>query len=134
MTLLIADDNNEFRRRLASIIGSLDNIEVVGQAGDVAEAIGAIERIKPDAVILDIHMPGGSGLDVLQAAKLMKPAPVIIMLTVSSASEYREKCLAMGADYFFEKSSDQTKMMSTLTKLAQRFKARRSSGKRHQEV
>ncbi|MGA3245636.1 MAG: response regulator transcription factor [Bacteroidota bacterium] len=134
MTLLIADDSTEFRRRLASIITCLADIEVVGQAGDVADAIGEIERTKPDVVILDIHMRGGSGLDVLQAAKLAKPAPVIIMLTVSSESEYKGKCMAMGADYFFEKSNDLTKMMSTLTKLARKFKAHRPAGKRRQEV
>jgi two-component system response regulator DevR len=134
MTVLIADDNNEFRRRLASIITCLDDIEVVGQASDVAGAIGEIERKKPDAVILDIHMPGGSGLDVLQAAKLAKPAPLIMMLTVCSRSEYKEKCMALGADYFFEKSNDLTKMMSTLTKLAQKLRARRPKGKRHQGI
>jgi DNA-binding NarL/FixJ family response regulator len=134
MTLLIVDDNNEFRRRLVSIITSLDGIEVVGQAGSVSDAIGEIERKKPDAVILDIHMPGGSGLDVLRAAKLTKPAPVILILTVSPGSEYEEKCIAMGADYFFEKSNDLTKMMSTLTKLARKVSARRPAGKRHQEV
>jgi DNA-binding NarL/FixJ family response regulator len=132
MTLLIADDSTEFRRRLASIITCLDDIEVVGQAGNVLEAIGAIGRTKPDAVILDIHMPGGSGLDVLKVAKAATPAPVIMMLTVCSGNEYREKCFAIGADYFFEKSNDLTKMMSTLTKLARKFKARGLPGKRQQ--
>lgn len=134
MTLLIADDNNKFRRRLASIITSLDDVEVIGQAADVPHAIGEIERTKPDAVILDIHMRGGSGLDVLQAAKLATPSPVIMMLTVSPASEYKEKCIAMGVDYFFEKSNDLTKMMSTLTKLAQRFRAHGPKGKRRQGI
>lgn len=125
MTLLIVDDNNEFRKRLASIITCLDNIEVVGQAGNVSDAILAIDQKKPDVVILDIHMPGGSGLDVLQAAKLSKPAPAILMLTVCSANEYEERCKALGADYFFEKANDLTKMMSTLTKLARKVRARR---------
>jgi len=134
MTLLIADDSTEFRRRLASIITCLDDIQVVGQAGDVPNAIGAIERTRPDAVILDIHMPGGSGLDVLKAAKLAIPAPVIMMLTVCSGSEYREKCFAMGADYFFEKSNDLSKMMSTLSKLARKFRAHGPKGKRQQGI
>lgn len=122
MTLLIADDNERFRQRLASILNGIPGIEVVDQASHVQEAITAINRIKPDAIILDIHMPGGSGLDVLQAAQLVKPIPVVMILTVGPSSEYREKSLAMGANYFFEKSSDMKKMMATLTQLARRQK------------
>jgi len=134
MTLLIIDDNNKFRTLLASIIGRLDNIEVVGQAGDVSDAIEEIKRTKPDAVILDIHMPGGSGFDVLQAAKSTKPAPVVLMLTVCSGKEYREKCMSLGADYFFEKSGDLTKMMSTLTRLARKLTTRAPEEKRHEGI
>ena len=122
MTLLIVDDNIKFRSRLASIVTELDGIQLVGQSGDVQEAIGTIEQTKPDAVILDIHMPGGSGLDVMRTAKMTKPGPVIIILTVCPASEYKDKCIAMGADYFFEKSDDLTKMMSALAKLSRKFK------------
>lgn len=122
MTLFIADDNEKFRQRLATILSGIAGIEVVGQAGHVQEAITAISRMKPDMIILDIHMPGGSGLDVLQAARSVKPGPVVMMLTVGPSSEYREKSLAMGANYFFEKSSDMKKMMATLTQLARRHK------------
>jgi len=122
MTLFIADDNERFRQTLASILGGIPGIELVGQAGHVQEAIRSINRIKPDTIILDIHMPGGSGLDVLQAAQSVKPVPVVVMLTVGPGSEYREKSLALGANYFFEKSSDMKKMMATLTQLARRHK------------
>ena len=121
MRLFIADDNSAFRERLAAILSDVDGLELVGQAADVPEAIEAIERTKPDTVILDIHMPGGSGLDVLQAAKSFTPAPLIMMLSVGPASEYKEKCLNMGADYFFEKSSDLRKMAHLLKELAKGF-------------
>ena len=122
MTLFIADDNEKFRQRLASIINELPGIEVVGQASDVQDSIETINRIRPDTIILDIHMPGGSGLDVLQAAKSIDPGLVVMMLTVGPSSEYREKSLAMGATYFFEKSTNMKKMMTILAKLARRKK------------
>jgi DNA-binding NarL/FixJ family response regulator len=132
MTLFIADDNERFRQRLASILDGIPGIEVVGQAGHVQEAITAINRIMPDTIILDIHMSGGSGLDVLQAAKSVKPGPVVMMLTVGPSSEYREKSLAMGSNYFFEKSSDMKKMMTTLTQLARRQKKRSKNERCHE--
>ena len=80
MRLLIADDNNAFRTRLASILEDIKGIVVVGQAGDVPGTIEAIERTKPDTVILDIHMPGGNGLEVAQAVKAARRPPTVIML------------------------------------------------------
>ncbi len=118
MTLFIADDNTKFRRRLTSIVSAIEEIDVVGQAGNVHNAIAAIARTRPDVVILDIQMPGGSGLDVLQEVKDSKSASVVMMLTVCSAKEYKAKCIALGADYFFEKSSDLAKMLTTLGKMA----------------
>jgi DNA-binding NarL/FixJ family response regulator len=117
MKLFIADDSVRYRQRLASILSRLDGITIIGEAGNVAEAIDSIQRTRPDALILDIQMPGGSGLDVLQAAKAIKPAPLIIMLTVAPSSEYRDKCLAMGADYFFEKASGLKKIALILARL-----------------
>ncbi len=120
MKLFIADDNAVFRNRLASILRSLNGIDVAGVSGDVKGAIRSIRATKPDAVILDIRMPGGNGLDVLAAVKRLRPATTVIMLTCGTRSEYQARCFAAGADYFFEKSSDLQKMVSMLTKLAAR--------------
>jgi DNA-binding NarL/FixJ family response regulator len=118
MRLFIADDNVPFRTRLASVLASIGGIEVVGQAGDVPGAIEAIERAKPDTVILDIHMPGGNGLDVLQAVKASRRATRVIMLTVGPRSEYQTMSYLTGADYFFEKSSDLRRMAKMLRNFA----------------
>ena len=125
MKLLIVDDNIKYRHRLASVISSIKGIEVVGQAGDVPEAIDAVKRMKLDTIILDIHMPGGSGLDVLRASKSISPAPLVIMLTVGPESEYRDTCFALGADYFFEKSNGIRAMMSLLIKMVHKSRTHR---------
>jgi DNA-binding NarL/FixJ family response regulator len=118
--LFIADDNKAFRKRLASVLAGIEGIEIAGQAGEVSEAIKSIDRTAPDVIILDIHMPGGSGLDILKTVKSTLHPPLVMMLTVGPGTEYREKCLAMGADYFFEKSSDLKKIMMILAKMVKR--------------
>ena len=61
---------------------------------------------KPDVVILDIRMPDGSGIDVLQTIKQGEPAPAVIVLTNYPYPAYRQKCLQAGADFFLDKSTE----------------------------
>jgi DNA-binding NarL/FixJ family response regulator len=105
--VLIADDSVIVRERLVSMLSEFSGIEIVGQARDATEAIDAIRRLRPDVVILDIRMPGGSGIDVLRAIKKgRKAVPRVIMLTNFPYSQYRKKCMDAGADFFFDKSSE----------------------------
>lgn len=118
MKLFIADMNDRARQRLASIAAGVAGIVVVGEAGEVGEAIGGINRTKPDSVIVATHMRGGSGLDVLHAAKATKPTPVIMMLSERPCIGCKEKFQAMGADYFFYESGELKKIVTTLVLLA----------------
>jgi DNA-binding response OmpR family regulator len=124
MKLMIIDDSEKFRRRLASIISGLGSLHIAGQAGSIQQALKCFLKKKPDIVILDIQLADGSGLDVLRLVKAVDRAVIAIMLTVCPAGEYRSKCLAMGADYYFEKSNGIGEMMSLLEKLSRRAKAR----------
>ena len=123
MNLLIADDNVEFRTKLASILLRIKGVEIVGQPGDVPETLNAIRRLKSDVILLDIHMPGGTGLDVIAAAKATKPAPIVIMLTGGPRSEYQTPSYLLGADYFFEKSSELNKLGEMLRHMAKQVVA-----------
>ncbi len=118
MTLFIAETNDRVRQRLASIAASVEGITVIGEAGEVKEAVGGIKRAKPDSVIVAIPMSGGSGLEVLSEAKLSNPATIAMMLSLGPCSECEHKCLSMGADYFFEKSGELKKIVTTLVLLA----------------
>ena len=104
VSVFIADDSLIVRERLVTMLDELAGIEIVGQAETVAEAISAIGKLQPDVVILDIHMPDGSGIDVLQIIKQDEPAPVVIVLTNYPYPAYRQKCLQAGADFFLDKS------------------------------
>jgi DNA-binding NarL/FixJ family response regulator len=116
MRLLIADDNIPFRTSLASILSNIKGIDVVGVAGDVPETIKEFKMNRPDTIILDLHMPGGNGFDVLHTVKSSKPSPIVIMLTVGPKKYYQSLSYLAGADYFFEKSSDLEKMILLLEK------------------
>jgi DNA-binding NarL/FixJ family response regulator len=118
MRIVIADDNAPFRTRLATLLSGIGGVEVVAQAEDVTSALEAIDRTKPDTVILDIHMPGGSGLDLAQTVKSSHRTTRVIMLTVGPRSEYQTTAYLRGADFFFEKSSDLRKMTKMLRTLA----------------
>jgi len=104
MRLFIADDSEVVRERLSTLLSQLDNVEIVGNAGTVDEAIHEIRRLKPDLVVLDIRMPGGCGIDVLRSVKGDEPSPAVIMLTNYPYRQYEERCMDAGADFFFDKS------------------------------
>lgn len=118
MKLFIADDNVAFRTHLVSHLLNTEGIEIAGEAGDVPESIAAIRKTKPEVVILDLHMPGGNGFDVLKDIKSSWPSPVVILLTVGPRSEYQTLSYLAGADYFFEKSSDLRKMIRLVERIA----------------
>lgn len=106
ITVFIADDSLVVRERLVAMLSELAGTKVVGQAGNVSTAISQIRKLKPDIVILDIKMPGGSGIDVLQNIKQAEAAPVVIILTNYPFPGYRQKCLQAGADLFLDKTTE----------------------------
>jgi len=117
MKVFIADDSAAVVERLITMLSELPQVEIIGQAQDALEAIKAIRQLNPDVVILDIRMPGGNGIDVLKDIKSNKPAPVVIMLTNYPYPQYRRKCKALGADFFFDKSTEFEKVTEVLGQL-----------------
>jgi len=112
--VFIVDDSPVVRERLATLLSDLPSVEIVGQAEIAFEAISATRRLKPDVMLLDISMPGGSGIHVLEMVKKERPAPMVIMLTNFAHEQYRQKCLQLGADFFFDKSTEFEKVLSVL--------------------
>ncbi len=121
MKVFIADDSVVLREHLVNMFADVPGMEIVGQAGQGLEATDAIQRLKPDLVILDIRMPGGNGIDVLKSIKQDVEAPIVIMLTAYPYPQYRKKCLETGADFFFDKSTEFEKVPQTLKELRGKF-------------
>lgn len=106
ITVFIADDSLVVREHLVTMLEELAGIEIVGQAENGVEAISSIRNLRPNVVILDIRMPGGDGIEVLENIKQDEGAPVVIMLTNYPYAGYRQKCLQAGADFFLDKSTE----------------------------
>jgi DNA-binding NarL/FixJ family response regulator len=102
--VLIVEDALIFRERLVALIADLRNVAIVGVAGDGFQAQALFRQHRPDAVVLDIQLPGVSGMDLLVEFKREDPTCVVIVLTTYAFKEFRERCQALGADHFFDKS------------------------------
>ena len=99
LKVLLADDSILVRERLAAQVARIEGVEVVAQTGDVPTTLETIQKLAPDVVILDIRMPGGSGIQILETVKTERPALTAIMLTAYPLPQYRERCLESGADF-----------------------------------
>jgi DNA-binding NarL/FixJ family response regulator len=102
----VVDDSEFVRERLIEMLSELEEVEIVGGTGDPREALAAIRQMVPDAVILDIRLPGRSGVEVLRDLKKEEASPVIIILTNYPYPQYRKECTEAGADYFLNKSTE----------------------------
>jgi two-component system chemotaxis response regulator CheB len=80
MKVFIVDDSRAFREELINLLSKLKGVEIVGQAKDSVEAMEAIQRLKPDAVILGIPISGGNGIRLVKNIKKDKLAPIVIIL------------------------------------------------------
>jgi DNA-binding NarL/FixJ family response regulator len=104
--VLVADDSPVIRERLLGILEDLGGVTVVGEAEDGRQALAMVEELHPDVVILDIRMANGSGIEALERIKRLEAAPVVAILTNYPYSQYRDRCVALGADFFFDKSNE----------------------------
>jgi DNA-binding NarL/FixJ family response regulator len=83
--VLIVDDHALFRAGVRESLG--EEVEVVGESGEVAAAVAAIEELEPDVVLLDVHMPAGGGVEVIRRVADSRPATRFLALSVSDAAE-----------------------------------------------
>ncbi len=104
--VFLVEDSLAIRARLAATIRGIEGAELVGEAGRVEEAIDGIRASRPDAVILDLQLEDGSGLEVLRAVHPASPALHVAVLTNYATDQHRRACIDAGAEFFLDKSSD----------------------------
>jgi DNA-binding NarL/FixJ family response regulator len=120
LRVLLADDQVLIRSGFAALIGSADDLEVVGEAGDGAEAIRRTRELRPDVVLMDIRMPGTDGL---AAARAITGAPdladvKVIVLTTFEADDYVLEALRSGASGFLGKSVEPEELLEAIRVVA----------------
>ena len=127
VSVLIADDSALMQERLKALLETIPGIAVIAQAADVASAEAAIDRLRPAVIILDLRLPG-NGLKAIERIKARPDPPVVIMFTAFSTAIHRQKSLALGADYFFDKTTDLKEFQATLKLLARQNRERADNG------
>ena len=117
LTVYIVDDSQVMRERLTESVADIAGVEIAGQSGDPFEALDRITKSHPDVVILDIRLPQRSGIDLLKDIKERPAAPIVIMITNYPYHQYRQACMAAGADYFFSKIDEFEMIRETLSRM-----------------
>ena len=118
MRVLIVDDSKVVCERLQQILIKITGVKSVGLAHNAPDAIALIAESNPDVVILDIRLPGPNGIDVLKDIRNKKLPIRVIMLTNYPYPQYRKKCEALGADYFFDKVTEIEEIPKVIEELA----------------
>ncbi len=106
LMVFLVEDSLAIRARLAETIEAIDGARLAGEAGTVGAAIDGIRSSHAGAVILDLQLEDGSGLEVLKAVHPGSPEMHVAVLTNYATDQHRRACMDAGAEYFLDKSSD----------------------------
>ena len=111
----MVDDSDAIRARIIAIVDEVHGVEI-HEARDGVEALELVRSHAPDVVLLDLHMPGSSGLSVLPDIRAASPSSVVIVLTNHPTEHHRRQCESHGADYFFDKATDFAHVVQSLVR------------------
>lgn len=106
LVVLVVDDSALIMDKMIGILGDIENIRIVFQANDHAEAIAIVEEAEPDLIVMDIFLQGQISFDLLKFLRSNYPALQTVVITNHAGQHYRDRCLRMGAHHFFDKSKD----------------------------
>lgn len=120
MKVFIADDSILILERLREMLGSYGQVEIVGSCNNGIDALESLRNLKPDLAIIDLKMPGLSGLKVLSEIRKENKTIKIIILTLFSSDTYRQMAIQSDADYFFSKADDFEKVALIVAELVKK--------------
>jgi len=112
--ILLAEDHALVRAGIRSLLASVPDLAVVGEAGDGREALAILERIPADVVILDITMPGMNGLEAASRIAERWPATKVIILSMHSNEEYVSRALRAGAAGYLLKDAGTSELEAAI--------------------
>jgi len=104
--VLIVDDHPFIRLGVATLLAQADGIAVVGECSDGSEVLDVAITVDPDVVLMDIHMPGTSGLDATRALLKTRPTVRVLMFTASMVAGHIEEAASAGAVGYLFKGGD----------------------------
>ena len=117
MRVLLADDSDLTLEWLKEMLYAFQNVEIVAVLKKGTDALESIKTLKPDLAIVDLKMPGLSGLEVLKETRKENTTLKFIILTFYAFDPYRKSAMKFGADYFFSKTDDFEKVMMVVKEM-----------------
>ena len=118
LRIMLVDDNLTFLASVKTTLKLVSGAEVVGEAHDSAQALEMAQRLKPDLMLLDIVMPGQSGLDVAKVMQAWPQLPRVLFLTMHDNESYRTAAQALGALGLVDKANFVTELLPIISNLA----------------
>ena len=115
--VVVVDDHAMFRTGVKAEIGSA--VRVVGEAADVDSAVAVITSTRPDVVLLDVHLPGGGGVEVLRRVHAVAPDQKFLALSVSDAAEDVIGVIRGGARGYVTKSINGAELVDAIRRVAE---------------
>lgn len=112
--VVIADDHPVVREGLRSILLTAADMEVIGEAGTGTEAVAQARALRPEVMLLDIRMPDGNGLAVLQQIKAASPDTSVIMVTMHDNPDYISRAIAAGAAGYVLKEAGRQNFLTAI--------------------
>jgi len=112
--IMLADDHRLVRSALRRLLEAGGGMEVVAEAGDVEETVRKVEAYTPDVLVLDVDIPGGSGLEAIPRLLEISPRTAIVVLTMHSVPQFARVALRCGARGFVLKEAADTELFEAL--------------------
>jgi len=106
MRILLADDSVLILERLREMLSKYRQVEIVGMCKNGIDTLAALRNLKPHLAIVDLKMPGLTGLEVLREIRKEDKILKFILLTLHSSDYHRSMAIQAGSDYFFSKADD----------------------------
>ena len=116
--VLLIDDDALVRAGLRLILSAADDIDVVGEAADGADAVAAVRQYRPDVVLMDIRMPRMDGIAATTALRRLDPSPQVIVLTTFQADQHVLAALRAGASGFLIKDTPPDEIINAVRLVA----------------
>lgn len=111
---MVAEDAPEVARRVGALIEEHGAAELVGSVADGEEALRLFESAHPDGVVLDVRLPGKSGIEVLRTIRASGRRCLVVVMSSVAEPSIREACISSGADYFLLKGAGYDALIEAL--------------------